>query len=225
MYWVLFTIWPLLNYLLNKEYCQNLDSSISIENKNKIVRNLISAVHSIGCVVNLIFAYYTSLESWRIIAVLYSMGYFIWDSYLIIILNYVSEFPYLIHHCISLHIFEYVLFNNYNTSFVLLLILYGELSNFPNYLVYHKIKKQVDKNDNILLYTSIKYWKHIQILWFVFFRIIVYGRYLTTLYTLVDSYVLSIGCYTLYIMGIYWTYGQIKSLCKEYYSNQGLKNE
>ncbi len=225
MYWIIVTIWPMINFLLNKEYCKSLDNEISTENKNKIVRNLISAIHSIGCVFNLTCVYYTNMDSWRKIAVLYSIGYFIWDSYLIIILDYVSEYPYLIHHFISLHTFEYVLFDYYNTEFVSLLILYGELSNFPNYLVYHKIKTNVGKNRNTDAYLSIKYWKHIQIAWFIFFRVLVYGRYLTTLYLLIDSYLLTIGCYILYGMGVYWTYGQIKGVYNEYYRKKIVKNE
>lgn len=217
MYWLVFMIWPLIDFLLNKSYNIPLDNEYDSNNKNKIIRNIISATHSIGCTSILLLVYYTNSYILKNIAVIFSSSYFLWDSYFIVIKKQRVDYAYLIHHVISLHVLEYVLWEYSNSKLVILLIIYGELSNFPHYLVYHKLKKYSKNVINTSKYGNIKLWRHIQIVWFIFFRVFVFGMYVSSLYKLVDSYFLISGSYTIYLMGLYWGFGQIKGIYKDYY--------
>ena len=104
--------------------------------------------------------------------------------------------------------------HTYYHNILILFILFGELSNFPNYLVYHLLKT-TNKNSKALYY-----WRHIQIVWFLFFRGIIYGHYAINLYSYIPNYFCITLLYIMYFMGLYWGVGQMKGVYKNYYSNK-----
>jgi len=209
MYSICLYIWPILSLLLDSFHYTKGD--LEEDNKKKIVRNILSATHSIICTFSFLLAYYTQADILRYYAICFSSSYFIWDSYFIIVNKFKADYVFLIHHGITIYVLEYVI-DGYNKELMTLLIVYGELSNFPHYLVYHKLKR---KNSTDL---NIRYWRHIQITWFVFFRWILYGQYITSLYTLFYDWILILSCYCLYFMGVYWGIGQLKGINNDYYS-------
>ena len=192
--------------IFEKKYDNNLSSNELV----KINKNIISAIHSIGCTFLSILAYNTSNIILTNILVGFSVSYFVWDSYFIVIKKDTINYPFLFHHAVTTLVLE-LIFRQYYHKTLLLFVLFGELSNFPNYLVYHLLKT-TDKNSK-----SLYYWRHIQIVWFLFFRGLVYGHFAINLYSYIPNYFCMILLYIMYFMGLYWGVGQMKGVYKDYY--------
>ena len=222
MYLLICSLWPILFFYLNKTNQTNNSGNTLDENTIKINRNIISAIHSV--VFTAISAIAYNMESQLITSslVYFSISYFVWDSYFIIVKRLVSEYMFILHHTISIYILEHILAGNF-TKILTLLFMYGELSNFPRYIVYHQIKT-INKDEQ-----SFKLWRHIQICWFTTFRCIVFGYYALKIPYLIDNYFILGLCYFMYFVGIYWGVGQIKGIYYDYYAtgktNLSLKNE
>ena len=218
MYWTVFTIWPIVNLILSSIFKKDKDLYNDRSNFEKVVRNATSAFHSVLCTLNFIIAFYLENTNIRLYSIFFSCSYFIYDSYFILLKNYKSDQVFIIHHLVTLHVLEY-LFNGLNYDILTRLVICGELSNFPHYLVYHKMKIGNKEEHG---FNSIKFWRHLQMAWFVLFRVILYGQYFTSIYTLFNDYIVILGCYLLYFMGIYWGYGQLKGIYKDYYNKEKI---
>ena len=223
MFLSIFSLWPVLHILLNNiinkpipsiidkiEHLRRPDSITYVKNYRKINRNIISATHSVGCALGSILTFFTESQLIMGFTILYSISYFIWDSYYIVVNDNADDFPFLFHHMVSIYMLKLIL-DGYLRYYLLLFIIIGEVSNFPYYVVYHKLKTlSKDKND-------VKLWRHIQICWFVFLRFIVFGYYALELPYVVDNYLLAVLCYMMYFLGIYWSVGQVRGIYKDYY--------
>ena len=223
MFFSIFSLWPVLHILLNNiinkpttsiinkiEHLRCQDSITYDKNYRKINRNIISATHSVGCAIGSIITYFTESQLILGFTILYSISYFIWDSYYIVINNNADDFPFLFHHMVAIYMLKLIL-EGYMRYYLLVFLIIGEVSNFPYYVVYHKLKTSGKDGQNV------KLWRHIQICWFIFFRVIVYIYYAFELPHIVDNYLLVVLCYMMYFLGIYWSVGQVRGIYKDYY--------
>lgn len=186
------------------------NDDINLDDINKINKNILSATHSIGCTFLGLVAYYCNNNILLNILCCFSISYFIWDSYFIVINKDKANYPFLFHHIVTSIVLE-IIFNRYNHKILLLLVIIGELSNFPNYLIYHLIKTK-DKSKKLF------YWRHIQILWFGFFRVIVFGYFALNIMNFLDNYIIPILLlYPMYFIGIFWVFGQAKGVYNDFY--------
>lgn len=200
MYWFYIALWPTVYLLYSNIY--------DFQNKS-IIFNLISSFHSLGCFYLSLITYHEPNEYNYQRLALFSASYFIWDSFKLILKN--IDLPFLYHHIFSIHVLEHIFLLDVNNFFYIKLIILGELSNFPNYLVYHLLKTK-GKDDS-----KTKYWRHIQVIWFLFFRIIVFSFILIKLHKILDDKLIIFNLYAMYILGIIWGFKQFKGLYQDYY--------
>ena len=223
MYLSIFSLWPVLHILLNNiinksttsiidkiEHLRHPDSITYVKDYRKVNRNIISAIHSVGCSLGCILTLFTESQLIMGFTILYSISYFIWDSYYIVVNDNADDFPFLFHHMVSIYMLKLIL-DGYLRYYLLLFIIIGEVSNFPYYVVYHKLKTLSNDKDDV------KLWRHIQICWFVFLRFIVFGYYAFEFPYVVDNYLLLVLSYMMYFLGIYWGVGQVRGIYKDYY--------
>ena len=225
MYWCLFSLWPVLYLLLNKfnkqenkvidklkdfKHCYSITSSNTI----KVYRNIISATHSLICGLGCLIAYITGSLFVLDFTVIYSISYFIWDSYYIVVGGGLDDYPFLFHHAVTIYVLKLII-DGYLRDYLLLFVIIGEFSNLPYYVVYHKLKTFCKNKNNVRI------WRHIQISWFVLLRIIILGYYAFVFPYVVDNYLLLGLCFMMYFLGIYWSFGQLKGIYRDYY----IKNE
>lgn len=165
----------LLYYLLNKYYNFGFE--------RKIAYNYVSLTHAFLC----ILFYFISFNYVRF----NSIGYFIYDSIYILSekkINFVN-LCYLYHH----FILTYLLFLEVKEiSFVLML---GELSNIPTYIVYYFIQIEDQENKKI--------WLIIQKLTYISIRVFAF-TYILLMSDINDWYMKNL--YIIYIFGIIWSY-------------------
>ena len=159
--------------------------------KPKLSRNLVSAAHSVLAVILLAWSDYIKYE----IIVLNSISYFIWD--LIYMSRFRLEPVYVFHHMVAI----WALLSNVERAFLYKMIYYGELSNFPMYVVYHCL------HSNIECFKL----KIFQALWYPYFRIYKFTQLIIKYFKFNLLYYNLIG---LYLMGIYWSGIQLKNLIK-----------
>ena len=181
-----FCIWVFYFYLFQNNYM------------SKQSRNYVSFYHSLSCILNIFFQ-----PHFYDIIVPLSRGYFIFDSFYILLNSIKTEKLYLYHHLV-MFVFLNELYNS--KSALLLHVLYiGEVSNIFTYIVYDLIKRNYF--DDILFV-----FKFIQLIWFSFFRLF----YTTNLlfynfdefYTFVSFYPLL----SLYFLAYVWSFTQLKYL-------------
>mgnify|MGYP001365307878 CR=1 FL=1 len=165
----------ILYCLLNKYY--------NIGFEKKIAYNYLSLTHAFLC----ILFYYVSFNYFRF----NSIGYFIYDS--IYILNEkkinIVNICYIYHHLIL----SYILFLKIDEiSFVLML---GEISNIPTYIVYHLIQIKDYENKEI--------WLIIQTLTYISIRVFAFTHILL-MSNINDWYMKHL--YVIYSFGLIWSY-------------------
>lgn len=214
MFATLFMIWPFLNLFFTNYQVVNfknpeIDNSEKIPDKIlvKINNNICSGIHSVMSVVYLLnylysgslFSLYTSISV--------SSGYFLWDTYSIVIRRDTANYPYIIHHIIALIVIEQQL-QDVNRYLLSTLFCIAEISNFPIYIVYHL--KKTNYLCNILKY------QFLQLIWFSIYRIIIFTTYLPDCIYQIDSYFIIVSLLIVYTMGLYWTFGQYRSLYRQY---------
>ena len=200
MYWYYIVFWPIIY----------LGYSYLYSNYNKVVIfNLISALHSIGCFYFALMTYHEPVDYNYQRMSLFSCSYFIWDSYKLILTN--TDLIYLYHHIVSIHVLEKIFLLDEYRSFYIMLIIIGELSNFPNYLVYHLLKTSKEN------FNKIKYWKHVQLIWFIFFRIFIYGFVALKVYLILNDKFTILNLYAMYLLGVLWGFKQFKGVYQNYY--------
>lgn len=158
--------------------------------KPKISRNLVSATHSFLAVALLTAGHYVKYE----LTVLNSVSFFVWD--LIYMYKNKIELFYVYHHTVIICL----LLSNIERELITGSFYYGELSNFPLYLVYHCIQAK----------KPCKKLKILQAIWYPYFRIYKLFPYIAVIifqYTIISSFLCSI-----YLAGVYWSIKQIKCL-------------
>jgi hypothetical protein len=157
--------------------------------KPKLSRNLVSAVHSFLAVALLT----TRKEMKYEIIVLNSISYFIWD--LIYMMKYRKEPFYIYHHILVIC----VLLSNFDQHLIRVGFYYGELSNFPMYIVYHCL------HSNLECYPL----KVIQAIWYPYFRVFKFSKLLLKYF---EYNLIYYNLVILYVCGFLFSIFQIKKL-------------
>ena len=202
MNWRIFMIWPLLKIYFNIPLIKN-KLNITENHSEKLTNNLVSATHSIGSILFNILYFLKNNNYILNTSVFYSYSYFLYDSYQIIINKRKESYNYVIHHIAALILLEDVYYN-YDRDLLLYLYMLAEISNLPNYYIYHKLK-----------YTQsykLRYLQLYQVLWFSFFRICVYSFYVKDCMRNVKHNLTKIILLLIFGMGGLWTFGQFKGV-------------
>lgn len=154
---------------------------------DRICRNIVSFLHCI---------FLTQLvqhfrNEYNLISIV-SGTYFIWDIFYMF--QHKIEIVFLYHHLVALYTFMFPPDEN----LVLQYFLEAELSNVPNYIVYHKMKM----NQNC------QFEKFIQIIFQLYFRVYRFTRYIFMYYenTFVYNNLLAV-----YFLGLFWFFLLIKN--------------
>lgn len=209
MYTLLICFWPLLQLVYS-----NL-LKVSPSNKEKVTRNIVAFSNALGTLTLGLLYYYSESETVFNLTVLYPTIYYLYDTYLIINKNFYAEYPYIYHHIITIYLLENLFFADDTLKYILLNILISaELSNLPIYPVYHIIKtgNKEDKN----YYSKLTNWKLFQIIWYIIIRIIYFSFVIYYKYYKINNFILRNLALTIYLLGLYWVYGQINSLKEDY---------
>ena len=195
-------LYPLLWFGLDMVEPRNKDDET--QNIQKRHRNYLSAINSwMSILFGLIYCY-TGFEWSYEFVWQCSTGYFIWDTYMMILLSIRGSGLFIYHHMVSLMFLHWMgLGTNYETEGMLTYIV-GELSNLPYYYVYELIHQESVEKENHS--TKIIRWKTIQTIWFSFWRCIVMSYSIPTMWNVVDNSLLRIHALILHGMGMYWSY-------------------
>ena len=205
MYSLFISLWPMLQLLYS--------NSISVlpNIKDKVTRNILSFSNAAGTLILGVTYVYTQNETIFNLAILYPTTYYIYDTYVILNKKYYKEYPFIYHHLITLYLLENLCFANMDLRYILLNILISaELSNLPIYPVYHLIKTGDHSKPDF--YTKLIKWKKFQIGWYILIRIIYFSYFIYHNYYLIGGFVLRNLSLSIYLLGIYWVFGQIKSV-------------
>lgn len=175
---------------------------------DKINNNYLSFFHSI--IITILSGYFFNnnlLEgSLKDLIYNFSSSYFIYDSTKILIQKRWNDIAYIYHHFVCVYMLS--TFNNGIDVHLISKILYiGEMSNFFNYIVYYMIKLNYSKN-------NIKIMKTFQLLWFSYYRVYYFTSILITDFTKFNDRLLVWFMISIYIMGLLWGWGQVKSYIK-----------
>jgi len=172
----------------------------------KNARNLVAGVHAFSSVAINTGYLLTGYEPLNIISQNFSVGYFLYDSYYIIRFDKLNflRYCYLYHHFATL----YLIRNNYIFNGIHLILLTGELSNLPSYVIYHNlhVDKKTQKTEEL-----VKIFKKIQKVLYSFIRIPVMTYLLKNIVSTVDmnnysNYSILAVASPVYLMGLIWTY-------------------
>ena len=157
---------------------------------HKLARNVVSWTHSISTVV-LFFTVPSHLKG-ECMAI-NTTSYFLWD--LFYMYTFRIEPMYIFHHLTC----TWFLWSNAAWYYKIMALFYGELSNVPTYLVYHRIKLDI----------PCRSLKIFQLGWFSFFRTYEMGKLLIHYWKGdFSSWVI----FKLYMLGNYWAFKQFKKL-------------
>ena len=154
-------------------------SNLLYPSNRKVCRNIVSFSHSILSVILI------KLDVQFRLIVLCSGSYFLWD--ILHMLEYKFEILYFYHHLTTI----YFLFSSFEQHVIKTLLFTAELSNFPTYIVYHKLK--FDKPCQLE--------KKIQIVWFFYFRVILFTKFLFIYY---DGSIIANCLLGIYMLGLLW---------------------
>lgn len=155
--------------------------------KPKLSRNLVSAIHSFLMVALLTTRHDIKYE----LVVLNSASYFIWD--LIYMFRNRIEPVFIFHHVLAI----WVLLSDLDKALVCKIFYYGELSNFPMYLVYHCL------HNNIECFPL----KVFQAFWYPYFRVYKFTQLLLAHF---QHGFLFYNLINIYMLGVYWSGVQFK---------------
>jgi len=133
------------------------------------------------------------------------------DILYICIYTFTAEILYVYHHIVLLYALN-SLKNNINSNEIINLLFIGEISNIFNYIVYHLIKKNINKN-------IIFKFRIIQVLWFLYFRGYILTYYIIKYYEIANSKILFNLLFSIYILGLVWGYHQLKYIIKIIYDS------
>jgi hypothetical protein len=167
-----------------------------------ISKNIAHFIHA------LIFVIYYNTNFDKSYLINLSTSFYIYDLIYIILQLFqnknalISQGPFIVHHIIAIYGL-YLSSIDISSNFILMIYNILENSNFMLYVAYH-----VNKS-----YTTFPYYVYIvefiQYIWYTYFRIIYFSRYLLSnldeiyLHNEIISYTLLA---TLYFMGVFWSY-------------------
>tara|TARA_Y100000385_G_scaffold197330_1_gene204285 strand:+ start:20343 stop:20987 length:645 start_codon:yes stop_codon:yes gene_type:complete len=200
MNWLIFIFWPIVKHITNIPHIEKT-LKFNTNNSEKLSNNIVSATHSIGSIILNLLYFFSKSESIVSLSCYYSYSYFVYDGYLIALKKNIENYPYIAHHVAALIVLEDIN-NNINRNLLLYLYLFAEISNIPNYIIYHLIKTDPGRN--------LKNAKLLQVLWFSFFRIILYSFYVKDCYENIDHKLTKFNIFFIYLAGAYWSFGQFK---------------
>lgn len=202
MNWLVYIFWPIVKFTTCKPEIQKI-LKVTAQNSDKISNNVVSAVHSIGSIILNMLYFLTKSNNIISLSCLYSYSYFVYDGYLIAIKKNVENYPYMIHHIAALVVLEDIN-KNINRDLLLYLYLLAEISNLPNYVIYHILKINPNRD--------LKHAKLLQMLWFSFFRVFLYSLYVKDCFKNIDHNLTKLTMFFIYFAGAYWTIGQFKGV-------------
>jgi hypothetical protein len=196
---------------------------MNILQDDKVQRNILSFLNAAGTLGFGIIYLYTQNIFFFNLAVLYPVTYYIYDTYIILNNKYFIDYGYLYHHVITLYFLKTLYKANMDLRFILLKILiFAELSNLPIYWVYHLIKTEDHNKQNY--YTQLIKFKKIEIGWYILIRIIYFSYLIYNNYNSIDNLLLKNLSLTIYLLGIFWCFKQIKSLHKDIIIEREIKS-
>tara|TARA_B100001093_G_scaffold443934_1_gene446596 strand:- start:1661 stop:2290 length:630 start_codon:yes stop_codon:yes gene_type:complete len=205
-------LWPLLKIYFNIPSIKK-KFNITASHSEKLTDNLISASHSIGSILLNMYYFLKKSQTALNIGIFYSYSYFLYDSYKIIINKRKESYSYVIHHIAALILLEDVYYD-FDRNLLLYLYMLAEVSNLPNYYIYHKLKHTSSY--------KLRYAQLYQVIWFSFFRVFVYSFYFKDCVENVNHNLTKIILLLIFGMGGIWTFGQFKGVYV-LFSNKNLK--
>jgi hypothetical protein len=107
----------------------------------------------------------------------------------------VVDYLYVYHHLSAISMFLY------DSEIIKKILFISELSNFPTYWVYHKLK----------LGKKCETEKKIQLVWFFYFRIIVLTKFVYLYY---ENNLIMNNLLGIYFLGIFWFFNQLSMTLK-----------
>lgn len=217
MFTLLLCLWPILQLIYNKSGNQFINL------KDKITRNKVAFSNALGTLILGTSYCYTGSETLFKLTILYPTSYYIFDTYLILNKKYYAEYPYIYHHLITIYLLENLFFaDSLQRALLLNILISAELSNLPIYPVYHIIK--TGDKDNIGFYDKLISWKKFQIIWYLIIRVFYFSYVIYHKYYSIDGFFLRNLSFTIYILGIYWLYGQVTSLKNDIKKRKSLQS-
>lgn len=210
MFFIAMMYWPLLKSILTSKYFNKYLSLNMSKNPEKTANNLVSFSHSISSILlnTLYFLVQNTPVKETLLKSSYltSLSYFTYDALLIAINKDTSSYPYIAHHLAGAVVLEDI-YNSHNRDLLLYLFLLAEISNLPNFVVYHLLKFDTSHYKSNMLY--MKYLRLFQVCWFSFFRIFIYSFYIKECAYNIDHNLTKLLIVFLFLAGVAWTKGQI----------------
>jgi len=210
MLFIAIMYWPLLKSIVSGDYLNKYLSLNLSKNSEKTANNLVSSAHSISSIIfNTLYflVQNTSIKETLLkSSYLTSMSYFTYDALLIAVNKNTASYPYIAHHLAGAVILEDIL-NSHNRDLLLYLYLIAEISNLPNFVVYHLLKYEPSYYKSNML--NMKYIRLFQVCWFSFFRIFMYSFYIKDCAYNIDHNLTKLLIVFLFFAGVAWSKGQI----------------
>ena len=210
MLFIAIMYWPIIKSIISSGYINKYLYLNLSKNSEKTANNLVSSAPSISSI--LLNALYflvrnTSVKETLIkSSYLTSLSYFTYDALLIAINKDTSNYPYIAHHLAGAVVLEDI-YNSHNRDLLVYLYLLAEISNLPNFVVYHLLKYDTSHYKSSML--NMKYIRLFQVCWFSFFRIFVYSFYIKDCAYNIDHNVTKLLIAFLFLAGVAWSKGQI----------------
>lgn len=179
-----------------------------LSTESKIIRNYISGFHSLTSSIWALSLYFSFVNSNNLLFVLYSTTYFTLDSLFIIYnsLKYKTllEPLYIFHHLVSIYYLNTILHleSHYYQNCYLLFYSIAEISNYPNYIIYHLLKTNYKCDFYPIRLFQLLWFSSIRIIYFTYF--IYYYSYMY--YT--QGYFFYSLLFSMYLLGIFWSINQ-----------------
>ena len=235
MYSLFVGLWPILHNMydtcVNILYVNEINDNNNDNNNDnckilkKISRNFMSATDCLGAICFGLGYYFTKSNILLNCTVLYPISYYIYDIYYIINHNLIDDNMYIVHHILSIILFElWFLYRDYVYIYINFLLAL-EISNIPMFIVYHYLQlNKLYPNDKKII-KRLNDTKFIQLLLYGIIRIFYILYYIYSYNEVLPSYIMPFVL-LFYSMGVYWT----GILCKGYYNSlyiekNLLKNE
>lgn len=221
---ILLTFWPFMEKVFknNKKYL----GICSKENEEKIQRNALSSLNAIGTIVFSLLFLKTKNYMMLMIAILYPIVFYVYDTYYLWFQTNKPDYKYIIHHIAAIYVIQCIyLYDGIIQKAIISKLIFVELSNLPLYYVYHYLKTEKEKN--IQFYKKLLNLKIVQLGSYGFLRVIVCGYLLYKYFNDIKHMpIFTSSMILIYLMGAYWLQYQIKGYFKtkkEY--KELLKNE
>ena len=210
MFFIAMMYWPLLKSILTSKYFNKYLSLNMSKNPEKTVNNLVSFSHSISSIfLNTLYflVQNTSIKETLVkSSYLTSLSYFTYDALLIAVNKDTSSYPYIVHHLAAAVVLEDIYYLH-NRDLLLYLFLLAEISNLPNFVVYHLLKFDTSHYKSNMI--NMKYLRLFQLCWFSFFRIFIYSFYIKECAYNIDHNLTKLLLVFVFLAGVAWTKGQI----------------